>query len=129
MVAARDLAPFSLGRLPDDAKGRERAEQTAAKLHAHLAGARVPYGHAGQGLGVNANSLRYGAATGTVLIRWEGARAPLVWTVPAPDVDPIDARLELARRYLRVFGPTTAAAFAEWAGIPARAGAAAFQAL
>ena len=129
VVSARDLAVFSLGRLPDDARGRARAEQAAAALHAHLAGARVPYGVAGEGLGVNANSLRYGAATGTVLIRWEGARAPLVWTVPAPDVDPAEARLELARRHLHVFGPSTAAAFAKWAGISARAGAAAFESL
>ena len=129
VVAARDLAVFSLGRLPDDARGRARAEGAAAALHAHLDGARVPYGAAGKGLGVNANSLRYGAATGTMLIRWEGARAPLVWTVPAPDVDPADARLELARRFLRVFGPSTAAAFAKWAGISARAGAAAFESL
>jgi hypothetical protein len=49
--------------------------------------------------------------------------------VPAPEVDPAEARLELARRYLHVFGPTTAAAFAEWAGIPAAAGLAAFDAL
>jgi hypothetical protein len=49
--------------------------------------------------------------------------------VPAPEVDPADARLELARRHLHVFGPTTAAAFAEWAGIRAAAGRAAFDAL
>src|SRR5947209_14364567 len=36
VVAARDLAVFSLGRLPDDAKGRRRAEDCAARLHAFL---------------------------------------------------------------------------------------------
>src|SRR5919204_687444 len=41
VVAARDLAVFSLGRLPDDAKGRLRAEETAARLHAHLDGGRM----------------------------------------------------------------------------------------
>jgi hypothetical protein len=49
--------------------------------------------------------------------------------VPAPEVDPRDARLELARRYLHVFGPTTPEAFAEWAGIGTRHGSAAFDAL
>jgi hypothetical protein len=39
------------------------------------------------------------------------------------------ARLELARRHLHVFGPTTPAAFAHWAGIAARAGASAYAAL
>jgi Winged helix DNA-binding domain len=57
------------------------------------------------------------APTGTVLIRWEGARQPTVWTVPPPEVDPRDARPELARRYLHVFGPATPSAFAKWAGI------------
>ena len=67
VVAACDLAPFSLGRLPDDAKGRQRAQDMAALLHAHLGGARMPYGRAGDELGVHSpNSLRYGATTGTV---------------------------------------------------------------
>src|SRR5256714_10020593 len=35
VVAACDLPVFSLGRLPDDAKGRRRAEELAARLHAH----------------------------------------------------------------------------------------------
>jgi len=90
----------------------------------------MPYGEAGRGLGVPPNSLRYAAATGTVLIRWDGARQPTVWTVPGPDVYPGEARLELARRYLHVFGPATPGAFAQWAGIrPAAAGRAAFDAL
>ena len=62
-------------------------------------------------------------------MRWDGARQPTIWTVPAPEIDPWEARLELARRYLHVFGPTTATAFGVWAGIrPARARAA-FEAL
>jgi winged helix DNA-binding protein len=129
VVADRDLAVFTLGRLPDDEKGRRRAEDAAARLHAHLGGARMRYGDAGAGLGVNANSLRYGATTGTILIRWDGARQPVVWTGPRPHVDPLEARLELARRYLHIFGPATAAAFAKWAGISARSGTAAFAAL
>ena len=129
VVAERDLPAFSLGRLPDDANGRGRAEETAARLHAHLGGRRMGYGEAGHGLGINANSLRYGATTGTVLIRWEGARQPTVWTVPPPDVEPQAARLELARRYLHVFGPSTPGAFAVWAGISRRAAVTAFEAL
>jgi hypothetical protein len=130
VIAARDLALFSLGRLPDDADGRRRAEDLARRLHAFLDGGRLTYGEAGRGLGVHPNSLRYAAATGTVLMRWDGARQPTVWTVPPPDVDPRDARLELARRRLHVFGPATPAAFAQWAGIRARAaGRAAFDAL
>ena len=130
VVAARDLAAFSVGRLPDDVLGRRRAEDLASRLHAFLDGRRMAYGEAGRGLGVHPNSLRYAAATGTVLIRWDGARQVMVWTAPPPDVDPRQARLELARRYLHVFGPATPAGFAQWAGIrPRSAGRAAFEAL
>jgi hypothetical protein len=129
VVAARDLAVFSLGTLPDDVKGRRRAEDLAARLRAFLGGARMTYGEAGRALGVHPNSLRYAAATGTVLIRWEGARQPTVWTVPPPAVDPRDARLELARRYLHIYGPAMPEGFARWVGIGPRHGVAAFEAL
>lgn len=129
VVAARDLAVFSLGLLPDDAKGRRRAEDLAARLSASLGGARIGYGAAGQSLGVHHNMLRYAAATGTVLIRWEGARQPTIWIVPPPQEDPRDARLELARRYLHIYGPTTAEAFGRWTGMGPRPGSAAFEAL
>src|SRR5512133_72773 len=55
VVAARDLAVFSLGRLPDDARGRRVAEDQAARLHALLGGTRMGYGQAGEALGENAN--------------------------------------------------------------------------
>ncbi len=129
VVAARDLAVFSLGTLPDDARGRQRAEDLAARLRALLGGARMPYAEAGRALGVHPSSLKYAAATGTVVIRWEGARQPAVWTVPPPETDPRDARLELARRYLHIYGPATPEAFGRWAGIGRRHGIAAFEAL
>ena len=129
VVAACDLAVFSLGTLPDDAKGQRRADDLAARLTAILGGARMTYGEAGHALGVPPNRLRYAAATGTVLIRWEGARLPTIWTVPPPEVDPRDARLELTRRYLHIYGPTTPGAFGRWAGIGLRPAVAAFDAL
>jgi Winged helix DNA-binding domain len=128
-VAERDRAVFSLALLPDNAKGRHRAEDLAARLNAVLDGARMTYGEAGRALGVHPNALRYAAATGTVLIRWEGARQPTVWTVPPPEVDPRDARLELTRRYLRVYGPAAAESFGRWSGIGPRYATAAFEAL
>jgi hypothetical protein len=74
---------------------------------------------------VHPNALRYAAPTGRVVIRWDGARQPTIWTVPPPAIDPAEARRELARRYLHVFGPATYTGFADWAGIsPARARAA-----
>jgi hypothetical protein len=129
VIAGRDLAVFSLGRLPDDTKSLGVAEDLAARLAALLGGTRMTYGDAGRALGEPPNRLRYAAPTGTVVIRWDGARQPTVWTVPAPEVDPRTARSELARRYLHIFGPTTPKAFTEWAGIASRQGEAAFDAL
>jgi len=129
VVAERDLAIFTLGRLPDDAGARRIAEDLAGRLGALLDGTRMAYGQAGRALGEQHNRLRYAATTGTVVIRWDGARQPIIWTVPPPDVAPRDARLELARRYLHTFGPATPEAFAAWAGIASRSGIAAFDAL
>ena len=129
VVPKRDFALFSLGRHPDNAKSRLRAERIAEQLHAHLDGARMKDGEVAGALGVHPNRFRYAATTGTVAIRWDGARAPSVWTVAAPKIDPARACRELARRYLHVFGPTTADGFARWAGISRRAAAAAFASL
>src|SRR5919204_5130210 len=41
VVAKRDFALFSLGRHPDSAKSRLRAERLAERLHAHLDGTRT----------------------------------------------------------------------------------------
>jgi Winged helix DNA-binding domain len=130
IVSAKDLAFFSLGRLPDDAKGRRRAQDAADRVESVLGlTKKMGYGEVGEVLGVNANSLRYGATTGRLVIRWEGARQPILWCVPPPDITPEDARLELARRYLHVFGPTTPLSFARWAGIKPAGGSMAFDAL
>lgn len=129
VVAASDRAVFSLGTLPDDATRRQRAEDLADRLEAMLGGATMTYSSAGRALGVQPNSLRYAAATGRVLIRWEGARKPIVWTVPRPATDPREARLELARRFLHVVGPATPEAFASWAGMAPARGRDAFAAL
>ena len=129
VVAERDLAVFTLGRLPDDVGARQVAEDLAARLSAVLGGARMTYGQAGRSLGEHPNRLRYAAPTGTVVIRWDGARQPIVWTVPPPEIDPRDARLDLTRRYLHIFGPATPEGFAVWAGIAPRLGIGAFDAL
>lgn len=129
VVAAEDRGVFTLGRLREDERARHRAYQMAARLHAVLDGAKLSDREVGEALGINPSALRYAAPTGTVLIRWEGARAPLVWTVPAPDVDLHAIRLELARRHLHLFGPTTAGAFASWAGMAPGTASRAYEAL
>jgi hypothetical protein len=130
VVAKRDLAVFTLGRLPDESRQRKRIQDIAARLEAALAGSQMLQEAAARAMGAkHPNELRYAAPTGTVAIYWNGARQPNVWNVPAPEMGPHDARLELARRYLRVFGPATPEAFATWAGIGAQSGIAAFETL
>lgn len=83
----------------------------------------------GEAPGVRPNALRYAAPTGRVAIRWDGARRPTVWMLPPPEMEPAEARLELARRYLHVLGPGTPASFAQWAGIRDEGAEATFEAL
>jgi hypothetical protein len=129
VVPERDRALFSLGRLPEGGAARRRADDLAARLQEVLGAGTLTDREAGDALGVHPNMLRYAAPTGTILIRWEGARAPIVRTVPAPAVAPHDARIELTRRYLHVFGPTTPEAFGQWAGLRGRGAAETFEAL
>ena len=129
VIAAADRAVFTLGRLPEDARGRTGAEETATRLDAFLAGRTMGDREAATALGVHPNWFRYGAPTGRILIRWEGARQPLIWTVHAPPVDPSEARLELARRYLHVFGPADEESFATWAEVSSISARSAFETL
>jgi hypothetical protein len=78
---------------------------------------------------VHPNSLRYASPTGTIAIRWDGARQPDIRAVPPPGTDPQTARLALARRYLHVYGPATPEAFGQWSGIGRRPAVRAFEAL
>src|SRR5690242_19129076 len=77
VVPKQDHALFTLGRYPDDERGRRVAEETSVRLHEILGGRKLP----DRELGLT-NSVRRATVTGTVLIRWGGARAPLVWNVP-----------------------------------------------
>ncbi len=121
VVARHDLAVFTLGRLPTTPSALARAEDLARRLGEQVGPeADVPYGEAGRVLGVDPNALRYAAPTGTLLLRWDGARQPTIRVVPPPDADPGDARRELVRRHLRVTGPSTPDAFARWAAVPKR---------
>jgi hypothetical protein len=127
LVAARDHWVFSLGRLPDDDRRRHYVEELASRLRALLGDGEMTYAEAGRALGVHPNQLRYAAPTGSVLVRWDGAGKPTIRMVPPPEADPMAARGELARRYLHIFGPSTAEAFAEWAGVGVPRGIATFE--
>ena len=117
VVAEADAAVFTLGRLPAGGAGKARAERTAERLEALLDGRRMACDEAGHAMGVDPNALRYATATGRLRIRWDGARQPEIWMTPPPAMPASEARLELARRHLHVFGPSTAESFAAWAGV------------
>src|SRR6266498_2827166 len=68
VVAKRDFALFSLGRLPDNAKSRLRTDRMAQRLHAHLDSRRMTDREVARALGVG-NAIRYTATTNTVAIR------------------------------------------------------------
>lgn len=127
-VPASEHALFTLARYPDDARGRRVAEKMAALAASYL-GERTLTDREVAGAHRVGNAIRYATTTGTILIRWEGARAPKIWTVPRPHGEPAALRLELARRYLHVFGPTTVGSFAKWAGIGAKQAREAFDSL
>lgn len=126
VIPASDVATFTLGRLPDDERGRKRAFDTARELRGLLGHRSMDLREAARSLGGHPTRLRYAATTGTVAIRWDGARQPTVRMLEPPDVDPWDARKELVRRFLHVFGPSTPEAFGAWAGIKVKSSAAAF---
>src|SRR3954453_17731985 len=52
VVPKRDFALFSLGRFPDNAKSRLRAERMAERLHAHLDGREMTDREVGRALGI-----------------------------------------------------------------------------
>jgi hypothetical protein len=128
VVPVRDRAIFTLGRLPDAPHRRRRAEEMATLVNGFLAGQRLKDNDVQHALGVG-NAIKYAAPTGTLLIRWDGARTPTVWTVPRPEIEPHEARRELARRYLHLFGPASPEAFSTWAGMAEAEVRATFEAL
>ncbi|MCA1586439.1 MAG: hypothetical protein LC791_17260, partial [Acidobacteria bacterium] len=107
VVDARDAPVFTVGRLPDTGSTRRVAEALADRLGQLLGDTRMTQGAAARALGEPPNRLRYATLTGRVRMRWDGAKQPTMWMAPPPDIGPGDARLELARRYLHVFGPGT----------------------
>ena len=129
VVAERDVALFTVGRLPEEPSARQRAEDTANRLEAALGEERMDCRDAARIVGLSPNALRYAAPTGRFLIYWDGSRQPLIWTVPSPTIEAVDARLELARRHLHIFGPSTPDSFGLWAGVRPKVAASTFEAL
>jgi hypothetical protein len=117
VVSAEDQPIFTIGRMPQDEKGLRRSEDVATRIANELGDAERSFADVAHAIGANPNGLRYATTTGTILLNWDGARRPTIRLAPRPDVDPIEMALELARRFLHVYGPSTAESFASWAGV------------
>lgn len=130
VVAAVDRPVFTLGRTSDLAERRALGEDLADRLETFLQGRRLPVAEAARGIGVgHPSALRYAAPTGRLVVRWDGARQPLLWMEPPPEMDVTEARLDLARRYLHAMGPGTEDGFSAWAGVNSATAAATLKAL
>ncbi|WP_166678062.1 DNA glycosylase AlkZ-like family protein [Kribbella kalugense] len=108
VLPARDFGVFTLGRLPLDPAAAERIEVLAEQVCETLGGRER------RGAGVH--GLREACASGRIAVRWDTTS---LWAreVPKPSIEVADARLELCRRHLHYFGPTTPKAFSWWSGL------------
>jgi hypothetical protein len=109
VLPREDFGVFTVGRLPRDPAARQSLQEHADRVARALAGLPQP-----------ARSLpgsRHVCATGRFAVRWTTS-ALYVWEQAAPSIDPEAARIELCRRHIHAFGPTTSATFAWWAGVP-----------
>jgi hypothetical protein len=110
VLPADDFGVFTVGRLPRDPQARQVLEDLAEESCAAMDGQEVR-GHALLAKG--------GCATGRIAVRWTTS-ALYVREHERPSIDPETARMELCRRHVHAFGPTTAPAFAWWAGVSVR---------
>ncbi len=110
VLPADDFGVFTVGRLPRDPQARQVIEDLAEESCAAMDGQEVR-GHA--------LLAKRGCATGRIAVRWTTS-ALYVRERERPSIDEETARMELCRRHVHAFGPTTPSAFAWWAGVSVR---------
>lgn len=116
LIPRRDLAVFTIGRMPRDSTAAESLERIAEDVHRICQGSDRPTREVSAALPELGHSIRMGAITGRLLIRWDASRIRVI-PVERPAADYEEARLELGRRFLAWFGPVTEQRFAWWAGL------------
>ncbi len=116
VVPRSDVGVFTLGRLPRDDAQRNALERIADDIHRVTNGRMTPTRDVSAALPELGHLIRASSITGRVNIRWDASK---IWLIPAtrPEVDVEEARLELARRFLRWFAPATRERFAWWSGV------------
>jgi hypothetical protein len=129
IVPRADVGVFTLGARPRDAEQAARLDRLADEIHDAARGetltvrelaSRLPHG--------DRILVKTTGPTGRIHIRWDASN---IWLIPVerPDLDPEDARLELGRRFIRSFGPTTKALLTRWTGVSTDDAAATWKAL
>ncbi|HWD81128.1 MAG TPA: crosslink repair DNA glycosylase YcaQ family protein [Kribbella sp.] len=108
VLPARDFGVFTLGRLPLDPAAVRRIDELADRVCERLAGQEC------RGTGID--GLREACASGRIAVRWD-TTSVYVREVPRPALDVHEARLELCRRHVEYFGPTSPKVFAWWSGL------------
>jgi hypothetical protein len=114
LLPAADLAVFTIGRLPSDPAARQAIEDDADRI------CRVLDGRVGRTQDLPprlGDRLRAATASGRLLVRWD-ARSVRIRECARQALEPADAAIELARRHLHHYGPTTSELFARWAAVP-----------
>ncbi|MFG1908475.1 DNA glycosylase AlkZ-like family protein [Kribbella sp. NPDC048928] len=125
VLPARDFGVFTLGRLPLDPTAVRRINALADRVCKTLADrqSRNAAGSSGGGdgggggvRGAGVEGLRAACATGRIAVRWD-TTSLYAREVPRPALDVHEARLELCRRHIEYFGPTTPKTYAWWSGL------------
>jgi hypothetical protein len=115
IIPRTDIGIFTIGSLPRDPDKCRALEDVADAAINFLAGRTLKVREVSNALRLDEPfmMLRAAGSTGRLLIRWN---ASMIWLVPneRPDIDPEEARLELARRFLRWFAPATRDQYAKW---------------
>jgi len=117
VVPAADFGVFTLGTLPRDPERAAAIEELAGTACGVLDGRALRTSEVASAVGAAGRAfLDIASAAARYRIRWD-ARTVTVHATDRPDVDPEDARRELARRFLGWHGPASVDQFAKWAGI------------
>ena len=116
VVPKKDMAVFTIGRMPRERSHRDEIENAVEKVARVLRRGSAERRETLYRTREFAHDLRLASISGRILIRWDASR--ISWrTVDPPSCDVEEVRLELARRFLRSLAPAAPPGFARWAGV------------